>query len=237
MQNYFDLSQQERAELSGQELEDHINFALMEAGIKIPQKPRLKSEPDAIELKTTRKYRLYGSTEKNETHYGSYSQLNIVLDSSEQADALINLSPGITSSGSTGEFKRIRSFRVELVDVPTAESLEKNKEAMKARQSINDYNNQETKRYKEEVDASDNIRMTTISDHQDCQYLKQALENLRDTYLQYCEMTGDKSRALGYLRKLKDVDQGEIDQAIEWGLIDNPLPPEAPADEQEQLAA
>lgn len=200
---YWDLSEKERAGLTGNQVRAFADVELMEKGILKAVKPQLMEDPKSRPL----------------TMVSMIKVGDVYFETAEKANAFLALEPYKAES----DYKLGYSIHwpVLITDVPQTVALATIEEISSRKVELMQYEAQkdEAQRQREKYAMDCNAVFAACSDlwsdwHQQRE-LATKLSALRETWKEYLAMSGgDKDIAKGFL--LRVFDQKTIDMSVEW---------------------
>ena len=205
MKRYWDLTIQERANLTEEEVDRYCKIELMVRGIKRPIIPK---EPKVIDPK------LPLST--------FYRVGNIIFEKKEDAYACLNLNPATQDClFGTGiiEFAKPITDDVRVTELHRMEDVEHNRITLISNAKRMNEFRLNKHNYDHKIREIDGQIKHVRDDYQFCRAAQENLNNVLITYSEYLTLTdGDRKLAVDYLGKVYSTD--EIEAAQEWSGVD-----------------
>lgn len=223
MESYWDLTEQERAALTSEQVEAFIDVILMEEGVVRPKPPTLLDE--TIEAVPTGVY-------YEVLHAGDYrdESTNFVFTTKEQANAFIELQPyrkeNNYSFGSDNFYaKSVSGWKVVAVDLMSEQAFNDAKEMLARTNKNRDVNHKAKTEYDKANKVVDNTLADLWKDYRACQAKQFKHQLVLDTLNEYKKLCGDDSEmAHTFLAKAYGSD--EIQEMLEWFGFGNAALPE-----------
>lgn len=213
IRRYWDMTVDERAALTVEEVEALTKVELMEAGVLVPRPPELlPAEPPPTERRT-----LVQPSVGN-TRYGT-QKVGIAFEDVEDLRAFLALRPifvddewplGVkTAIPITGDEEH------STVEVVSKQEVERLRSALERAQQNKAANEEETRRYAEECRASQKALEGMWADYQQARTRALRLQRIRETHAEYLAMTGgDDGVARAFLARTKGFDPADVEAAI-----------------------
>ncbi|MFH1602774.1 MAG: hypothetical protein ABIH03_02585, partial [Pseudomonadota bacterium] len=214
MQRYWDLSNQNRADLTREQVDAMLAVELMEKGVAKPVKPELC---DVAEI-TLDKVKYFGV--KYAGKYSGLDDTKLVFRTIEQAQALINAKP-LRSDYDYNIGDRYRyaipldGMVIETVELSTEANVEGLRPKLTKQSADKKANSKALETYKAACLAMQDATQGVWEDWHACLEEKARAEKIFDTLDEYAEICdGDREKAATFLHKAFSAN--EIAEAFEW---------------------
>jgi hypothetical protein len=206
---YWDLSERERANLTGEQVEKFLAYELMERGVLQVEQPKLE-EVQPMVLPTRRVFML---TETNA--YGGSTNLGIgfeTIEQAEQAREVICLMRESPYNG-TVHVRRPRNLGIISEELPIEDVVMNAKAMLEENGRREKANAAARSEYSAACEAVAAATADVWGDWRRCQEAEGRRQKIRDTFAEYLRMTeGDEIMARNFLAKAFPLD--EIAEAV-----------------------
>ncbi len=217
MKTYWDLSEQERAALTGADVERFGDAELMIKGVLKVDAPKLEPvpampEPDVDVFAVS----------------AGYGKADVAFADAESARAFVALKPMVRSSMWTGnesiqyvDTAGTEEWKISAERAHSKQLAELRKNEFVASKDVKARNERLTTEYEAALKAQQGALADMWSDWRECGVKASRMQKVAETFAMY-ERTadGDKNIAFRFLRKV--FTNEEIIEATEWGLISIP---------------
>lgn len=213
IRRYWDMTVDERAALTVEEVEALTKVELMEAGVLVPRPPELlQAEPPPTEKQTL----LQPSV--GNTRYGT-QKVPIAFRTVEDLRAFLALRPlfiddewplGVkTAIPITGDEEH------SAVEVVSKQETERLRSALERVQQNKKANEEENSRYVNECRASQKALEGLWADYQQCRTRAFRLQRVREVHAEYLTLAGgDDAVARAFLSRTKGFEPADVEAAI-----------------------
>jgi len=222
MNRYWDMTEQQRAAMTRDEVAAFLDVELMEKGIK--KLPPLELQEERVVS--------YEKQEFYEIYAGDYSgsATGIIFGSIEDANAFTKLKSfkkdyNWNLGGSELSWcEPLQHVSVTPVSFPTKAVVMQIASLLKENKAIKDSNEKQTKARAEQISAIDKATKGIWDDWQDCKQKKSRCEQLIATFQEYVGLCdGDRHKALVFLKKVHD--DASIQEATLWSNLEDLVDP------------
>lgn len=215
MKTYWDHTEEERAQLTKEEVESLLPLELMEQGIVRP--PPLELEPEE-HPPLDRKSFFCVTYEGGRWGRESFDLLFVTF---EDAKALLDLKPAAISLN-VGESSavQIRDPKIETIELPSHEDVMAMKGAYEDYEAAKSRNRKARERHAEQTEEVERVCKPVWDDWRRCRERKAYLDRVRATFDDYYELSGSSDVARRFLGKAYAAD--DIDDAL--GTTSEPEP-------------
>ena len=212
MQTYWDLTEQERANLTDDEMKYYGDIELMKAGLVRPVPPKLE-DVGTVDVNTTEFYCL-----AYEGDYGHQNTLDLLFDTVEQANAFIALKPKkIKHDWQSGlDFAEdIAQPSIKPTKIADTRELNRVQDTAKAIKDAKGRNEKATAEYQKLANETSKALKDIDDDHWRCHDLEREYQHILDTKAEFLRLSkGDEAIAMQFL--LNKYRQEDIDAAEAW---------------------
>lgn len=214
MKRYWDFSEQERAEMTRENVESLLKFELMEAGVEAVAAVELEEIPEVTVTKKTM-WRV-----GHDGRYSSKGNFDCLFDTQEQATAFTKLNPSWSDYdwevGNNYTYSvKSTGLCIESVEVCDHASVLTVTPQLKNIAAIKKRNEQATSEFNEKAKKVESVCDGVWDDWFECGNKKADALRLRSNYNEYLGMCdGNAETAMKFLRKTFTDER--VDRAIEW---------------------
>lgn len=213
MNRYWNLSEQERAVLTREQVEAFLDVELMEKGVTKVEPPTLHAIEE-ITVETTEYFEVQYKGE-----YSSPDTTGFVFTTTEQAKAFIDTAPLKKDNdwqANNQNFTRpCREMAIVPIQLPTQQAVLNNKAKLSEVKELKDTNETASAAYHKACKAVNEAVNGVWEDWRECTAKAAQHEQVQSTLAEYTELCkGDSSMAMDFL--LKAYDGETIETASDW---------------------
>lgn len=215
MKTYWDHTEQERSQLTEDEIKSMLDVALMTEGVKKPIAPTLKEVPKSP---LGERKRVFGIEAKSK--YGSEQSVGIVFPTLEAAQAFIDLNPmkddyDYEVGSEFRYFVPLQDAKITTTDLYAMDQINEFRSSLKHRKALSEENQRLSSEFAKASSLSEKITDGIWADYYKCKAKHDTLRGIIATFDDYVKLTsGDKSLALEFLKKVTTGE--EIEEVNQW---------------------
>jgi hypothetical protein len=209
MKRYWDYSEQERAELTAEQVEKLLAYELMEQGVLVVEPLRVE-EIQEIKLPTRRVFMLSEAQQ-----YSGTTSLNIGFETIEQAESARDAIRFVRESpwNGTAHVRPVRALTIASEELPDETAVAAAKAVLDENTRRSNANATARREHEEACKKVADATSGIWSDWHDCRRVEARHQKIRDTLADYVRMTdGDAAMARAFLGKAFPAD--EIEAAL-----------------------
>ena len=215
MNTYWDISQQERSELTEEQVKEMLNVELMVAGVRNPKPPVLQ-EVQKSPLGERKPFFQIISKSK----YGSDQPLDAVFETAEKAQRFIELvayrQDYDYEVGSEFQYGiPITDCKIQSVELYTLDQINQYRSELKSRKAKAESNEKQLSEFRKASEEAEKVTEKVWSDWAEQKERRQRLSEIVARFREYVKLTGgDETMAMVFLQKAHK--SHDIAEAKEW---------------------
>ena len=215
MNRYWDMPEQERAELTTAQVEAFLSVELMEKGVASVEPPVLH---EIVEV-TVPESQYFEVTYAGDSSYSRDESTGFVFETYEQAQSFIDASPFKLdenwSMGGHKYAKHLAGYAIKPVDLANEQDTLNHKVALEKARELKSANESARNQFATDRKAVDDAVGGVWDDWRECTSAAAAHQQAYDTFAEYIQLCdGDSSKALIFLHKALSDEQ--IADACKW---------------------
>ena len=211
MKFYDEIPESERHALTSEEIAELCLAELARQGYAPLKKLKLEHEPE-VEIET----RSYFQVSCRDARYGGREDLDVLLNSSEQAHEFVELLKRSQArfkgyagySGASYVADPISDMQVKQMELPSREDAANQSEASKDLEEIRSRNRKAQEEHKEALNAHQQLTEWIYEDWHKHQREESARQDIRDTWAQFLNLAdGNEDIARNFMLKRHTIEQ------------------------------
>lgn len=208
--DYWDLTERERAALTRDEVQAYLSFELMQKGVLEPEPLKLATVP-AVKLATAPVYRI-------RTSDGFTSSSGLAFATEEAARAALAASPMLITReyiGDSVDCTVSTALAIECVELPTKESVDAARVTLKEAASVKADNERRSREHTEAMKKVESAVKGLWEDWHDCRETAERIAKVDTTFAKYTTLAGGATElAKKFLRQVFTI--VELKEAETW---------------------
>lgn len=206
---YWDHTEEERAELSSDNIEELIKYELMQQGVLKPSPPVYETEAPP-KLSSTNYYKVVLKFQS----WGR-DEIPVLFKNPVDARTFLEMEWDFLDYEHSEHCARSRTEQeIVSVELPSYDEVVAHQAAIKTARKATERNEQKRRDYEKQLEEVARASSGVWSDWHRCLAQRDHLERIRQVYQEYFEMAGDSQVALRFLLKVKDFEVEDITKAL-----------------------